>query len=765
LKVLRALAPDKPVCICEDASTEIGGNKASWIHDMLGSYLPHHPEIQAYLWFNWNLAVSGGRRDWPIGSSPAAMESFRDGIQSSAYLSSLPPLTTLAKVPTPTPPSTPTPPGPDPASPKLPDGHWSRSLNVAAGGNDARDPQVAVGPDGIATYVWVEHDGSNYVIRERRLGPAGVQVGPVQTLSASGQDAFDPQVDVDSRGVATVVWKRFDGSTNVIQERRVLANGDLEAIAHDLSAPGQFAGQPQVAAGPDGRAIVVWERYSGFRSVIQERQISSDQVPGTTHTLSDGLQNAVEPSVVVAPDGNATVVWDRYDGSEQIVQERRITAGDLPDAQTTNLSAEGEDAIEPSLAVGQDGTVTVAWSRSEGSDRIIQEQQISPEGVPIGTVSDASASGGSAIAPAVAVGPDGVATLVWQRLGSSHLIVQTRRIATDGPLEPGTADLSNPSNDSHEPQVSVGGDGVASVVWDEDGENGPVIRARRIDSSGDPQAQTVTLSPAGAGASAPAISAGPGTAVFAAWRRFDGARDTVQTAAFGKPQVELTPDSHQFQPLVTGQSLEDTFTITNTGNAELNVSSLDLAGPNPDQFTVGDSAPCANPVLPSESCEFPVTFAPSSAGSFQADVKVLSDASSSPDTVVVTGSATDPSEPPQPPPSPGAPSNVFFFGKPRIRMNGTATVPLILPGGGTLRLVGRDAAVKVLGGGLPQRPALVTTIPAPGAVTLRLIARAPASRLLANTGRARVSLRATFTPRGGQPRSKTLSLVLKARRS
>jgi hypothetical protein len=771
LKILKELAPDKPVCICEDAATEMGGNKASWIHDMLHSYLPHHPEIQSYLWFNWNVPVSGGRWDWQIGSSLAATESFRDGIQSSVYLSSLPPLTKLAKVPTPSFPSTPTPPGPDPASPTLPDGHWSHPINVAAGGNDARDPQVAIGPEGIATYVWVEHNGSDYVIRERRLGPAGVPVGPVQTLSLPEQDAFDPQVVVDPRGIATVVWRRFDGSANIIQERRVLANGDLEATAHDLSAPGQFAGQPQVAAAPDGRAIVVWERYSGYRSVIEERQIYYYNTPaGTTYTLSDGLQNAVEPSVV----GSATVVWDRYNGSEQIVQERRITPTGSPDTETRSLSAEGEDAIEPSLDVGQDGTVTVAWTRSEGSDQIIQAQQISQEGVPDGTVSDVSAAGGSAIVPDVAVGPDGIATLVWQRLEGSHLVVQSRRIGADGSLEPDTADLSNLSGDSYEPHVSVGGDGVASVVWDEAGERGPVIRARRVDASGEPQVQTVTLSPTEDGASAPVIAAGPGTAVMAAWRRFDGARDTVQTATFGEPQVELTPDSHDFEPLETGESFKTTFTITNIGNAELNVSSLALAGPNPDQFAVSDLGSCGDPVLPSGSCEFPVTFAPSGGGSFRADVKVLSDASSSPDTVVVTGSATDPPEPPKPPPPPPStntppdasaanPSNVFFFGKPKIRMNGTATIALNLPGKGTIGLAAKGATVTLLGGGTPPRSALTATITTSGAVTLRLHAGAPTRRLLVSAGRARVSLRATFTPSGGEPRSTTLSLVLKAR--
>jgi hypothetical protein len=120
LELLETIAPGKPVCICEDASTEEGGepgdDKAAWIHEMLGSYLPAHPAIKAFLWFNWNVEQSGkpgSHWDWPIESSPEAEEAFREGIQGDTYLDVRPPLTPLAEVPMPTlppPPSEPEPP-------------------------------------------------------------------------------------------------------------------------------------------------------------------------------------------------------------------------------------------------------------------------------------------------------------------------------------------------------------------------------------------------------------------------------------------------------------------------------------------------------------------------------------------------------------------------------------------------------------------------------------------------------------------------------
>jgi hypothetical protein len=103
LRRLRQIAPGKPVCICEIASTEIGGNKSGWIRRLLTIYLPNHPGIKAFLWFNWNVQQHGstGRWDWPIESSSAAQLAFRGPIQSSIYRSTLPTLTPLTKVPMP----------------------------------------------------------------------------------------------------------------------------------------------------------------------------------------------------------------------------------------------------------------------------------------------------------------------------------------------------------------------------------------------------------------------------------------------------------------------------------------------------------------------------------------------------------------------------------------------------------------------------------------------------------------------------------------
>ncbi|GAC1300878.1 MAG: hypothetical protein NVSMB27_41240 [Ktedonobacteraceae bacterium] len=80
---LLELTPDKPLMIAEMASTEEGGDKASWIGDAYMTQLPtFFPEIKAVIWFNESKET-----DWRIESSPATQAAFASALASSLYAS------------------------------------------------------------------------------------------------------------------------------------------------------------------------------------------------------------------------------------------------------------------------------------------------------------------------------------------------------------------------------------------------------------------------------------------------------------------------------------------------------------------------------------------------------------------------------------------------------------------------------------------------------------------------------------------------------
>ena len=82
-RIVETIAPSKPMIIGEVGSTERGGSKAAWIHEMLSELPTNYPEIRGVLWFE---KYDDGM-DWPIETSTNATGAFAAGIQSSSYVS------------------------------------------------------------------------------------------------------------------------------------------------------------------------------------------------------------------------------------------------------------------------------------------------------------------------------------------------------------------------------------------------------------------------------------------------------------------------------------------------------------------------------------------------------------------------------------------------------------------------------------------------------------------------------------------------------
>jgi Glycosyl hydrolase family 26 len=604
IDILRKVAPSKPVAIVETAASELGGNKANWIREMLGTYLPHHPEIGAFLWFNWHFPKNGQRADWQIESSTPAQQQFRRSVQSGLYVPGPVSLPLLTKVPAP---------GAGAADPP-------QSADLSAAAEMASGPDLAVAADGSATVVWSARNGGDFRVFGRRITPDGTR-GPTIQLSASGQDAFDPQVAVAADGTAIVAWTRSDGADFRVQERRIGPEGTPEETTRTLSGSGQDALEPQVATGPGGEATVVWKRFDGFNYLVQSRRIEADgSSEAASQRLSEPKQNASDPQVAVAPDGTATVVWSRYDGSDSIVQTRRLWPDGTPVATIEGISAAGQDAIQPQVAVGPDGSATVAWDRFDGSNWIVQTRRLSPAGAPVGAPQDLSAAGRSAAEPRLALSPDGAAAVVWERFDGSSFVVQGRRLNPLGAIASSALNLSAAGADAAEPELGVAPTGTATVLWSRYDGADFVVQRRDLGAGGSLGA-VEGLSVPGRRASAPAVAWGGDGTLAMTWRRFSGAGDVVQAktvplppqpAPEPEPEPEPEPkagghESGSAPPVAAG--VDSSFRIARVllnrrkGTATLEVAlpgpgRVDLAGAVPRSEAVGSAGTVALRVVP-----------------------------------------------------------------------------------------------------------------------------------------------------------------------
>jgi len=109
------------------------------------------------------------------------------------------------------------------------------------------------------------------------------------------------------------------------------------------------------------------------------------------------------------------------------------------------------------------------------------------------------------------------------------------------------------------------------------------------------------------------------------------------------PIATLTPASLSFTATTGTTTSAQSATLSNTGNATLNISNISIAGTNPADFaiTTGTNA-CGAALAASASCSIYVTFTPASAASFSASLQVSDNASSSPQSSSLAGTGTAP---------------------------------------------------------------------------------------------------------------------------
>jgi len=525
LDLMRKAAPTKPVAIVETASSEYGGNKPDWIREMLTGYLPHHPEIGAFLWFNWNFAKGEKRADWPIESSAPAQQSFRRAIQSSVFVPGPVSLPNLTKVPPPT----------------AGVGEAARPEDLSPSAEMAAGPDIAVDGNGTATVVWSARSGPEFRVFARRIAVDGTR-GPAMQLSDPGGDALAPQVALAPDGTATVVWTRWDGADFRVQERRISAGGTPEEATRALTGAGQNAFDPQVAVSPAGEATVVCKRFDGFHYLVLVRRVASDgTAEAPAQRLSEAGRDAVDPQVAVAADGSAIAVWSRFvEGTESVVQARRVAPDGTLAATPVDLSAAGGSAIQPQVGLGPAGEATVVWDRFDGSSWVIQGRHLSAAGAPEGAAFALSAAGRSAAEPRLAVDGAGVATAVWERYDGSNFVVQARRAGAAGPLGAGAVQLSTGGRDAAGPQLALSPDGDATVLWSRTDGSNWIVQRRDLAADGT-LGTTASLSAAGRGAGEAVPAWGEDGTLAMAWKRFEGAGDVVQAVTVPRPGLPPPP--------------------------------------------------------------------------------------------------------------------------------------------------------------------------------------------------------------------------------
>ena len=246
--------------------------------------------------------------------------------------------------------------------------------------NSYASPQVGIDENGTATVVWSgsgEHDEDLHVFASTKSLTGSWQTA--QQLSLGSVVSTSPQIAVNARGDAVVVW-RAQQSPDIIQASMRLAGQGWQLSPDDLFTTSFQAENPQVAIDPYGNAIAVWmwQGTEGGPQIIQSStKLSGQAWQGTPDNVSSTEGEGHYPQIALDSHGLATAVWEWYDGDNWFVQSSSISFGPTvtgispksgPEAGGTSVTITGTNFDEvSSVAFGS----TPAASFSVESDTTI----------------------------------------------------------------------------------------------------------------------------------------------------------------------------------------------------------------------------------------------------------------------------------------------------------------------------------------------------------------------------------------------------------
>jgi hypothetical protein len=249
-------------------------------------------------------------------------------------------------------------------------GSWGEPVPLS--GSESFTPQAAMDARGDATAVWMHHDGSDYVV-ESAYRPEQGEWGEPELVSQPGEDGGNPHVAIDAEGDVLVVWRGEDEGEERLRAAYRPAGGSWGAPV-DVSGAGEQVESPRAAVDPQGNAIAAWSGSSGEVGGWGIVHASYKPAAGGWEApvaLSSEGGNSFPADVVFDSSGNAALLWQRWDGVENLVQAVYKPAGEEwePAVDLSEEGTQGMDSVvvldAPGTEVVADGDATAIWTSAK----------------------------------------------------------------------------------------------------------------------------------------------------------------------------------------------------------------------------------------------------------------------------------------------------------------------------------------------------------------------------------------------------------------
>jgi hypothetical protein len=237
----------------------------------------------------------------------------------------------------------------------------------------------------------------------------------------------DPTVALDGRGGAAVAW--VDQAHKDVFFQRIGADGREPARPVNVSRnPDTFSWLPRVVLGPDGSVYLLWQEIifsggshggdvlfarsgDGGRTFSQPLNLSNSVAGDGKGRLDAKRWDNGSLDLAVGPTGALFAAWTEYDGPLWV--SRSSDGGASFSAPAHIAGNDGEPARGPTLAVGPDRTVHLAWTVGESASADIRLASSRDGGASFGPARQVARTRGYSDAPKLAVDGKGVLHLAF----------------------------------------------------------------------------------------------------------------------------------------------------------------------------------------------------------------------------------------------------------------------------------------------------------------------------------------------------------------
>lgn len=409
---------------------------------------------------------------------------------------------------------------------------WSTPVELSSDEMNAVGAQVALDAKGGAIALWSEFDGSKYVIQASSCEKIGNWSIPY-IISSSDGDAFFPRIAIDSKGNATAIWSVKNGSNSVIQTASKAFKKQWSS-AVNISDINSHAEGARIAVNEDGKAYVVWQYYNGFQNVIQFVQKSPKRGDWTSPlTLSVIPSNAlgdIEPKIAMIGNGNLLVTWINQDTSSVHAVTK---LKDRSWSEPIELSGSLELVKNVQLATDQNGNAIVSWTRKVEDHTVIQANIKSSSGAWSGAV-DLSDSDQNSDFSSLTMTPNGSALIAWQQSDGIYSVIKGAKKSLNGHWSL-PFDLTLTGQDASQPYVTADSFNTYAVVWKRsDGFNFVIQSSKSL--KGNKWSETSTLSLTGEDASTPQLDIDKLGNSVVVWQGSNGLHSIIQTSFKSKAE-------------------------------------------------------------------------------------------------------------------------------------------------------------------------------------------------------------------------------------